>query len=109
MQTTFISAKHLKQIKQTRGNIFDICLNGYVQGNAALFSRCLSLLLNRRGVKIHVFIPTFFGTGLTVQCTFHFGKYRKKIRILLFLSSIVFDVFSFVQGICLTQFNQFTI
>ena len=25
-----------------------------------------------RGVTIHIFEPKYFGTGLTVQCTFHF-------------------------------------
>ena len=42
-----------------------------------------------QGVTICVFVLTFFSTGLTVQCTFHFGAYR--ISFFHFFSLIQFN------------------
>ena len=36
-----------------------------------------------QGVTIRVSVPKYFGTGLMVQCTFHFDTYRKKIIIII--------------------------
>ena len=40
-------------------------------------TKWMEVTMSGRGVTIRVFLPTFFGSGLTIRCTFNFGTYRK--------------------------------
>ena len=49
-----------------------------------------------RSVTIRSFVPTFFGMGLTVRCTFHFGTFRERINLCTYIY-IFFKKFVFID------------
>ena len=78
---------------------------GAVESIASLLACVLEeSCVGDRGLTIHVFVLTFFGTGLTVGCTFQCGTYWKKINkyFFLFFNKVFIDYHTFCECLVLS-------